>query len=372
MYSKIKKPKFDKQHHSIYNMSFSKVRKHRNKDILNKTMLFWNPQPWLNDWIGKKWDTSDVFTKCPVSNCVVTKQRLYIKQADAVIFRAVRFLCQKKSKKGQIWIMFEHESPMKYQTLNNTCHRNLFNWTITYRRDSDFTFVHGQFSKTSSPFNESSIDRILKAKTKTAVGFISNCYTQSQREDYIKQLRKYGIDVDIYGRCGHHHCTSGNRFNAVWNITPRVNKTKDCFDVLDSKYKFYLSFENSLCDDYVTEKSLHLVLRHNIVPIIRDAANRTLFQPPTSYLDTKDFKNVKSLADRIKYLNKNFEEYKKYFHWKKHFYPETSSGVIKSILCDICYRLHNQHKYPRVYRNVFDFLQSRGSNSSTCHQPVDF
>ncbi|OWF44184.1 alpha-(1,3)-fucosyltransferase C-like [Mizuhopecten yessoensis] len=158
----------------------------------------------------------------------------------------------------------------------------------------------------------------------------------------------------------------------AWNLKPVAGLKRDCFDVLDSRYKFYLSFENSLCDDYVTEKSLHLVLRHNIVPIIRDASNRTLFSPPKSYLDTKDFRDVKLLATRIKSMSNNFDEYKKYFLWKKYFSAETTDGVLQSILCNICKRLHNQHKYKRIYRNVADFLFSRGKESSICHEPADF
>ena len=50
------------------------------------------------------------------------------------------------------------------------------------------------------------------------------------------------------------------------------------------KYKFYLSFENSFCTDYITEK-LWKVLNYDIVPIVMGGGNYTKYAPAKSYIN---------------------------------------------------------------------------------------
>ena len=54
--------------------------------------------------------------------------------------------------------------------------------------------------------------------------------------------------------------------------------------------QFYLSLENSLCQDYITEK-FWKVLPHNMIPVILNGVDMTKVAPPHSYIDIKDFKN---------------------------------------------------------------------------------
>ena len=66
--------------------------------------------------------------------------------------------------------------------------------------------------------------------------------------------------------------------------------------MLSTSYKFYLSFENSLCGDYITEKFFK-VLDYNVIPVVINGVNMTKFAPPNTYIDLKNFKNIEGKND---------------------------------------------------------------------------
>ena len=43
--------------------------------------------------------------------------------------------------------------------------------------------------------------------------------------------------------------------------------TDPCFDLVNKEYRFYLSLENDICNDYITEKAFN-ALKLNTIPII--------------------------------------------------------------------------------------------------------
>ena len=74
--------------------------------------------------------------------------------------------------------------------------------------------------------------------------------------EFAKALEaETSLRVDIYGKCG---------LGAV----PKNNPISPLLE-----YKYYLSFENSLCKEYVTEK-FYKVLKLPVIPIVRGARKR--------------------------------------------------------------------------------------------------
>jgi len=85
--------------------------------------------------------------------------------------------------------------------------------------------------------------------------------------------------------------------------------------VAESGYKFYLSFENSFCTGYVTEK-FYKALELDIIPVVMGGADYKARAPPKSYIDVLDFDTPAELAAFLLDLAGNEEEYLSYFWWK--------------------------------------------------------
>jgi len=103
---------------------------------------------------------------------------------------------------------------------------------------------------------------------------------------YVFELRRF-IDVDIYGGCGRLKCP--------------LSADELCLDMLERRYFFYLSFENSLCVDYVTEKFWRTV-RRDVVGVVLGASNYSQLVPTGVHIDIRDFRSPRHLAERLRAL----------------------------------------------------------------------
>ena len=209
-----------------------------------------------------------------------------------------------KRPKNQIWMASLHETPMSCgSTLGKYGH--LFNWTASFRPDSTFAFPYYKWSYYDDDVKvEKQSINYAKGKTHQVAWFISHCQTQTKtRFKYARELQKY-ISVDIYGSCG--------------NLTCPKNTKNICFEILRTKYKFYLAFENSNCRHYITEKFFKNALMNNVIPIVMGAKRQDYERsaPYKSFIHVDDFESARHLADYLHKLDKDDDLYNEFFAWK--------------------------------------------------------
>ncbi|XP_050683577.1 alpha-(1,3)-fucosyltransferase C-like isoform X1 [Leptidea sinapis] len=308
---------------------------------------------------------------CSHTNCYVTSDRNYLgdyTKFDVIAFagpEVVRFYDTKelplKRSPHQKFAFASIESADNYPVCSRILD-NFFNWTWTYRLDSEAkwgyivirdsenkivgpkTNMHWMKLEDMDPVSDN-IREIIKSKTKAAAWFVSNCYTKSKREVFVKSLQaeliNYDLKIDIYGKCGPLKCP---------------HESDECNKKLETDYYFYLSFENSFAEDYVTEKLLHS-LQNNAVPIVFGAANYTRFMPDGIYLNAREL-GVKKLAEKMNELIENQEMYIEYFKWKNHYsYYRRFESIETDDYCRFCSILYDDElvKKKSTYENFKDW-----------------
>lgn len=228
---------------------------------------------------------------------------------------------------GQKWVLYNIESPPNaiIHKQNLDMFEEHIDWVASYRRDSDIYVPYGQVIKRNKSDSESKHTLQVKfnERTKPVAWMVSNCNTPSNREAYVRELSKY-IDVDIYGWCGSFTC-------------PR-SEGDACFEKIAKQYKFYLSFENSICTDYVTEK-LFRPIRHDILPVVLGGANYSRTLPKNSFINALDFSTPRALANFLTSINST--TYETYFKWKQKY---VSIDTTDDLFCKICQKLNRRTK----------------------------
>ena len=180
---------------------------------------------------------------CAYTECFLTSSKSAVSRADAVLFHDMDWApWPRRRYPHQYYAHFTHE-PSGNRKPGTITHLDKYegriNVSINYRRDADLYVPYTLMLKRST-VNPPYKPRIpLAMKTKMALWPVSNCHADSARQDYVAELRRH-MQLDIYGRCGDHKCSR--------------SKGNSCMREWEASYKFYISFENNICDDYITEK----------------------------------------------------------------------------------------------------------------------
>ena len=131
---------------------------------------------------------------------------------------------------------------------------------------------------------------------------------------------------------------------------------KDCGPLID--YKFYLSFENSACSEYITEKLWWNGYNKFSIPIVLGGKSRDDYAklaPPNSFIHVDDFRDLKDLANFINFLDKNEENYLKFHEWRRQFRVLNEHGFFGADTrhyCRLCQALNYNEEISKTYDNM--------------------
>ncbi|KAK2153636.1 hypothetical protein LSH36_291g09026 [Paralvinella palmiformis] len=290
-----------------------------------KTILFWTPY-----FDSETWDF-ETLGRAPFEHqlcrhrCMATTDRTKVTSVEAVLFHFADVDVDNwpaKLPEDVIKVLVVHEPPPvtgKWMFgFDGRVH-----YVMSYRRDSDFYSPYRVIRPLTAQDPPRYVPRVpLSARNKSVVWVVSRCKTGSHREQYVEELAKH-IDIDVYGQCGSHSCPKEQ-----WHL---------CLERFASNYKFYLSFENSLCRDYISEKFFE-PLRHDIIPVVLGERDSVLSEhlTPEAYINARNFDSPKTLAAYLRRVASDEKLFNKYFEWKPKYEILSTHGPLTSGFCQLC------------------------------------
>ncbi|XP_062842502.1 4-galactosyl-N-acetylglucosaminide 3-alpha-L-fucosyltransferase 9-like [Trichomycterus rosablanca] len=274
-----------------------------------------------------------------IQGCHLTVDQSLYDKADAVLIhhrditRDLSNLPQSPRPPHQKWIWMNLESPSNTAQIPSL--DNQFNVSLSYRRDADISVPYGRLV----PVNQDH-KFVPPEKDKLVCWIVSNYNPEHKRVHYYEQLQKY-VQVHVYGDYFERHVSEEEYKDIV------------------SGCKFYLSFENSMHKDYITEK-LFNALDLGAIPIVVGPSrhNYECFIPADAFIHVNDFSTVRALAKYLLLLDRDEAMYRRYFRWKRHFQVKTFSFPAENA-CLACDYIRQNRQY-QVLMNLYQWYWDKG------------
>lgn len=157
--------------------------------------------------------------------------------------------------------------------------------------------------------------------------FTSNCAAK-WRSQYFSELMKH-VDIDSYGHCLHnvdipasHHSRRGSSFIEI-----------------GSKYRMVITFENTIEDDYITEK-IGQAYKSGAIPVYWGPPQIYSWVPGNhTFIDASTFEGPEDLAKYLKRVNEEDELFQ--YHTSNFDIAKTKERIYKvcpqmSVICSVC------------------------------------
>ena len=138
-----------------------------------------------------------------------------------------------------------------------------------------------------------------------ALFIANNCNSTSGREAVVMEMRRAGMGVDgISGCLNNKQVPAADRLGLGHKLRWMSN------------YMFYLAFENTVQDDYITEKLWYTYMA-GAIPVYLGARNIADHAPPHSYIAVADFGSTADLVAHLQGVAANATLRATYHAWRR-------------------------------------------------------
>ena len=307
------------------------------------------------------------FDDCEYSNCIVrvTSNPYDAYGADLVMLyqhystntnksfmEAVQQVHERAEQDGlpTVWMINGNEPPSiglhHWKDFINT-----FDGAVSYGRNN---LVYRPYGRVIPPTNHTHRGRPINYaanKTKGAFAYVSDCKNRGyERVELMKKLGQF-IDVDVFGGC-----------TKVIPCKKKRGSYLGCIQDLHSDYHFYLAWENSLCQDYITEKFWKVLKGDGYyIPVALGGLSTEEYNavaPPNSFLHFYNFSSIEQLGKYMKTLIQDHSAFNRYHDWRSLY--DIDLGPSSS--CKFCEMANFPTKYKRRNSNIAKKYNDRRVN----------
>lgn len=252
---------------------------------------------------------------------------------------------------------------------------NLFNFSATFSRHSDVPFplrhLHALDYLVNDEYYATTPIKNAYLRNIAPILYIqSECNCSTERDAYVKELMKFQ-KIDSYGKC------LNNR-----KLPLSAQSNNEYFLNFIAFYKFVIVIENSICEDYISDKFWQ-ALRVGVVPIYFGSLSaKDWFPNNKSAILLQDFPTPKLLSDYINKLMKDDDLYDEYLEHKilgkisneklmeeleARPYQNQAIKTTHEFICFLCKKLHDNSTRQETVEHSRHIVTKKHYN---CSKPI--
>eukprot|EP01116_Phalansterium_solitarium_P023357 TRINITY_DN8129_c2_g2_i1.p1 TRINITY_DN8129_c2_g2~~TRINITY_DN8129_c2_g2_i1.p1 ORF type:complete len:356 (-),score=111.09 TRINITY_DN8129_c2_g2_i1:172-1239(-) len=272
--------------------------------------------------------------------CTWTQDESYASCADAVVYMELSERPRRRLHPHQRTVYFNMESPENGLWSGA---RAAYDMLMTYELTSDVPVTY--FGKEDP--REAAMSHVEKNTPFLAMVLGNKC--TGKRFEWVEELQKHTNGrIASLGKCLHNAekyelAPECKQYAMLPNGLGTTGPEKQC---LMAKFPFYLAFENSQHDDYITEKFV-TTLATNTVGVYFGAPNARSFEPgPNAMIYVNDFASPKELAEYLILVAANSTLYESFHAWRKQPLGDKYKRAFASRWdnhCNLCNELHRRN-----------------------------